>query len=121
MEQKQATDNILSQQVSGDARSVGKDIETARQAPRKEDIAAAFANYFEGHDGYSNDEAKRLRWRLDIRLIPILWFNILLPAMDKVSHAKAAVYGLQEDLNLVGDQYSWIGSIFYVSFRLIHA
>lgn len=118
MERKQASDNIISQQVNGDAGSVGKDIETARPALRKEDIAAAFANYFEGHDGYSSDEARRLRWKLDIRLIPILWFNILLPAMDKVSHAKAAVYGLQEDLNLVGDQYSWIGSIFYVSSRM---
>lgn len=38
--------------------------------------------------------------------------------MDKVSHAKAAVYGLQKDLHLVGDQYSWLGSIFYFGYLL---
>lgn len=80
----------------------------------KEDVAAQFADMFEGGEGYTSREVWRLRWKLDIRLIPILWVNVLLPAMDKVSHATAALYGLRDDLNLVGDQYSWIGSIFYV-------
>jgi hypothetical protein len=70
---------------------------------------------FEGGQGYSKEEVWRLRWKLDLRLIPILWFNVLLPAMDKVSHATAALYGLKTDLNLVGNQYAWIGSVFYVS------
>lgn len=80
----------------------------------KEDVAAELAEMFEGGEGYTPKEVWRLRWKLDIRLIPILWFNVLLPAMDKVSHATAALYGLKTDLHLVGDQYSWIGSIFYV-------
>lgn len=80
----------------------------------KEDVAAQLAEMFAGGEGYTSREVWRLRWKLDIRLIPILWFNVLLPAMDKVSHATAALYGLRDDLNLHGDQYSWIGSIFYV-------
>jgi len=84
----------------------------------KEDVAAELAEMFEGGKGYTRKEVWRLRWKLDIRLIPILWFNVLLPAMDKVSHATGALYGLRTDLHLVGDQYSWIGSIFYVSLVL---
>lgn len=118
MATKGASENVIDQPVDATSESLGKDIETTQSAPGKEDVAAIFANYFDGHDGYSEEEAKRLRWKLDMRLIPILWFNILLPAMDKVSHAKAAVYGLQEDLHLVGDQYSWIGSIFYFGYML---
>lgn len=79
------------------------------------DVAAGLAEMFEGGEGYTPKEVVRLRWKLDIRLIPILWFNVLLPAMDKVSNGTAALYGLRQDLNLVGNQYAWIGSIFYVS------
>ncbi|KAJ5296942.1 uncharacterized protein N7443_007835 [Penicillium atrosanguineum] len=76
-----------------------------------EDVAAGLAEMFEGGQGYSKKEVQRLRWKLDIRLIPLLWFNVLLPAMDKVSHGTAALYGLRTDINLSGDQYSWIVSI----------
>lgn len=82
------------------------------------DVAAELAEMFEGGEGYSRKEVMRLRWKLDLRLIPILWFNVLLPAMDKVSNGTAALYGLRQDLNLVGDQYAWVGSIFYVSSEL---
>ncbi|KIW62037.1 hypothetical protein PV05_02090 [Exophiala xenobiotica] len=84
----------------------------------KEDVAAELAEMFQGGEGYTSREVWRLRWKLDIRLIPILWFNVLLPAMDKVSHATAALYGLKTDLHLVGDQYSWIGSVFYFGYMV---
>lgn len=79
------------------------------------DVAAGLAEMFEGGEGYTRKEVVRLRWKLDLRLIPILWFNVLLPAMDKVSNGTAALYGLRQDLHLVGTQYAWVGSIFYVS------
>ncbi|KAI1613447.1 MFS general substrate transporter [Exophiala viscosa] len=82
----------------------------------KEDIAAELAEMFQGGQGYTQKEVWRLRWKVDLRLIPILWFNVLLPAMDKVSHATAALYGLKTDLNLVGNQYAWIGSVFYFGY-----
>jgi len=85
----------------------------------KEDVAAELAEMFQGGQGYTKKEVWRLRWKLDLRLVPILWFNVLLPAMDKVSHATAALYGLKTDLDLVGNQYAWIGSVFYV--RLFHS
>ena len=90
-----------------------------REDEPENDIAAGLAQTFEGGQGYSQKEVQRLRWKLDIRLIPLLWFNILLPAMDKVSHGTAALYGLKKDIHLVGDQYSWIGSIFYVSLAVL--
>lgn len=79
------------------------------------DVAAGLAEMFEGGEGYTRKEVMRLRWKLDLRLIPILWFNVLLPAMDKVSNGTAALYELRQDLHLVGNQYAWVGSIFYVS------
>lgn len=80
------------------------------------DVAAKYANHFTGENAYSKKEARRLRWKLDMRLVPLLWFNVTLGAMDKVTTATAALYDFREDTNLHGDRYSWVGSAFYVSF-----
>lgn len=81
------------------------------------DVAAGFAAYL-GDEGYSAKEERRLRWKVDFRLIPILWLNICFGAMDKVSTSTAALYGMREDTGLTGDKYSWVGSVFYV--RITH-
>ena len=49
------------------------------------DIGAAYSGYFDQHDTFTLEEGKRLRWKLDLRLIPILAFNIILGATDKAS------------------------------------
>lgn len=82
------------------------------------DVAAKYANMFAGEASYSRSEWVKLRWKLDLRLVPILWFNVTLGAMDKVTTATAALYGFREDTGLTGNRYSWVGSAFYVS---IHA
>ena len=79
------------------------------------DVAAKYANMFANGESYSKEESTRLRWKLDMRLVPLLWFNVTLGAMDKVTTATAALYDFREDTNLYGDRYSWVGSAFYVS------
>lgn len=97
------------------------------------DEAAAFAQTLEGDIAYSKKEEKSLRWKIDLRLIPILWFNVTLGAMDKVSNGRlfyhypiplvltnlgvAATYGLREATDsLDGNRYAWIGSVFYLGY-----
>ncbi|KAH7129824.1 putative allantoate permease [Dactylonectria estremocensis] len=80
------------------------------------DIAARYANQLSGENSYTLREWKRLRWRLDLRLVPLLWFNVTLGAMDKVTTATAALYGFREDTGLTGDRYSWVGSAFYFGY-----
>jgi hypothetical protein len=48
------------------------------------DIAAAYAGQLDGENAFTRKEEVRLRWKLDLRLVPILWFNVTLGAMDKV-------------------------------------
>ncbi|RBQ77567.1 hypothetical protein FVER14953_07539 [Fusarium verticillioides] len=38
--------------------------------------------------------------------------------MDKVILSSAAVFGLREDTHLKGQQYSWVGSVFYLGYLL---
>ena len=79
------------------------------------DVAAAYANQFADGEGYSQREWWRLRWKLDMRLVPLLWFNVTLGAMDKITTSTAALNDVREDTNLYGDRYSWVGSAFYAS------
>ena len=37
--------------------------------------------------------------------------DLPVPRIDKVALGTAALYGLEKDNNLVGQQYSWLGSI----------
>lgn len=87
---------------------------------RDVDIAAAYADKLDGEGAYTAKEEKRLRWKLDLRLVPILWFNITLSAMDKVTTSTAALYGMKKDTGLTGNRYSWVGSAFYVRDIPIH-
>ncbi|KAL6359176.1 hypothetical protein LRP88_06596 [Fusarium phalaenopsidis] len=56
------------------------------------------------------EERKTLR-KMDWILLPMLFMTANLGAVDKVALSNAAIYGLKEDLNLKGQQYSWAGSI----------
>lgn len=84
------------------------------------DIAAAYADRLDGENSYTAREEKRLRWKLDLRLVPILWLNVTLSAMDKVTTSTAALYGMKTATNLTGNRYSWVGSAFYVSILVNH-
>jgi ACS family allantoate permease-like MFS transporter len=42
------------------------------------DVAAAYAHHLSGKNAYTRKEATRLRWKLDLRLVPLLWFNVTL-------------------------------------------
>ncbi|OAA35722.1 Major facilitator superfamily domain, general substrate transporter [Beauveria brongniartii RCEF 3172] len=79
------------------------------------DEAAKYADVFNG-ETYSSREWVKLRWKLDLRLVPLLWFNITLGAMDKITTSTAVLYGFQADTGLSGDRYSWVGSAFYFGY-----
>ncbi|KAM3509183.1 hypothetical protein MY11210_006438 [Beauveria gryllotalpidicola] len=80
------------------------------------DEAAKYANVFNNNETYSSREWVKLRWKLDLRLVPLLWFNITLGAMDKITTSTAVLYGFQADTGLSGDRYSWVGSAFYFGY-----
>lgn len=58
-------------------------------------------------------EYKKLIRKLDWLLIPILLLTATLGAVDKVSLSTAALYDIQKDLHLHGQQFSWVGSVLF--------
>ncbi|CAN8096017.1 unnamed protein product [Discula destructiva] len=60
--------------------------------------------------------AKRVLRKLDMRLIPLLFITYGLNFMDKTILSSASVFGLRDDTHLVGQQYSWVSSVFYFGY-----
>ena len=58
-------------------------------------------------------EARRVLWKIDLHIMPILMMTYMLQYLDKSSINFAAVFGLEKGTNLHGQDYSWLSSIFY--------
>lgn len=68
---------------------------------------------------YTEAEATAVRWKIDLHLMPVLFFTGMMSAVDKIIISNAALYGLKAGLHLSTSQYSWVGSI--VSFGILVA
>ncbi|KAK9336414.1 major facilitator superfamily domain-containing protein [Lipomyces starkeyi] len=62
----------------------------------------------------SSVDERKLRWKIDLRLMPILCTIYFLQYLDKTLLNYAAVMGIRK--NLTSSQYSNLGTIFYVGY-----
>ncbi|KAI0149369.1 major facilitator superfamily domain-containing protein [Pestalotiopsis sp. NC0098] len=67
-------------------------------------------------DVFGPKEQKKLVRKIDFYLMPILIVSYGLQYLDKTSLSYSAILGIQEDLGLIGQQYSWTSSIFYIGY-----
>ena len=91
------------------------------KAADNEDVAARFLATVDANVAslpVTPQEERRLLWKIDLVLIPLMSVSLILAAVDKVMIANAAIYGMRADTHLVGDDYSWVGSIFYFGYLL---
>ncbi|KAL2872411.1 MFS transporter [Aspergillus lucknowensis] len=61
-------------------------------------------------------QEKKVLRKLDIVLIPLMGICYMMQYMDKLALSQATLFGLREDLNLVGSQYSWASAVFYFGY-----
>ncbi|KAL4924076.1 transcription factor domain-containing protein [Aspergillus undulatus] len=85
------------------------------------DEAAQYLAHNVGHEPLSPEEERRMLRKTDWILLPMLFMTATLGAVDKVAISTAAIYGLEEDLRLVGQQYSWAGSILSIGVGCLEA
>ncbi|KIY44856.1 MFS general substrate transporter [Fistulina hepatica ATCC 64428] len=75
--------------------------------------------YAEALDKYGNDGAispeteKKLVRTVDWRILPLLGICYAFYYIDKTTLSYAAIFGIKTDLHFVGQEYSWLSSIFY--------
>ncbi|ODM20573.1 hypothetical protein SI65_03626 [Aspergillus cristatus] len=98
---------------------IEKDVSTEKQPARAHDADEAL-NAFEELQGEAIEldagTNKRLLKIIDWHLMPIMCFVYGMNYLDKTTLSYASVMGIKDDLNLVGDQYQWLGSFFYFGY-----
>lgn len=65
-----------------------------------------------------SDEIKRIRWKVDKRLIPMLALIYLFSYLDRSNIGNAKVAGMETDLQLKPGHFNTALSIFYVGYIL---
>jgi MFS family permease len=67
---------------------------------------------------HNNDAtaARRIIRKIDYTIMPILFMTYLFNFMDKTILSSASVFGLKTDTHLVGQNYSWVSSVFYFGY-----
>lgn len=65
---------------------------------------------------YTKQEEQRLVRKIDLMILPYLAVCYAFFYIDKTTLSYAAIFGIREDLHLVGDQYNWLSSMFYFGF-----
>ncbi|BFZ63539.1 hypothetical protein YB2330_004664 [Saitoella coloradoensis] len=87
------------------------EVESLKLDGKDIDQAAAFLANAEQYPPLTPEAEKKLKRKIDRYMIPMLFLTATLGAVDKVAQSTAAIYGLRSDTHLVGQQYSWLGSI----------
>ncbi|EXJ79965.1 hypothetical protein A1O3_08251 [Capronia epimyces CBS 606.96] len=59
---------------------------------------------------------RKIVWKLDLCLLPVLAVCYMFQFMDKATLGYATLLGIITDANLHGTEYSWINSIFYFGY-----
>jgi len=67
---------------------------------------------------FTPEEEKRVLRRIDWRLMVIMALATGIQFVDKAALGNAAIYGLRQDLNLQGADYSLAVSLFYVGYAI---
>ena len=63
-------------------------------------------------------DERRLVWKFDLRILPVLAVMYLFNSLDKSNLGNAKTAGLEKTLGLHGDQYNIILSVFFVPYVL---
>ncbi|KAI3617947.1 major facilitator superfamily transporter [Moniliophthora roreri] len=77
----------------------------------KEDVLA--------ESDYTEEQYRRILRKIDRYLLPLMWVAYGVQQADKTSISTQAVFGLREDTGLVGQQFPWLSTIFYLSYMFV--
>lgn len=69
----------------------------------------------EEHEVISEAEENRLIRKLDLHLLPLLFVLYSLSVLDRSNLGNARLAGMEEDIDLSGNRYNTLSTIFYVA------
>ncbi|KAL4951934.1 major facilitator superfamily domain-containing protein [Aspergillus filifer] len=89
---------------------------------RKQDLNEVGKDYFQLSLQYDpaqlERDAVKVRRKLDFYVLPMMMITYMLSFLDKQTLNYSNAYGLQEDTNMTGDDYSWVSSALYIGWLI---
>ncbi|CAN8098236.1 unnamed protein product [Discula destructiva] len=84
-----------------------------REYARREKAAEFLAS--QDDTSFTPEEEKKVLKRIDMRILPLLLGAYFFQQLDKSTLSYTSVFGLADDAHLVGNEYSWLGSVLYLA------
>ncbi|RDB14680.1 putative transporter PB1C11.03 [Hypsizygus marmoreus] len=106
----------MSSSNSLDEKHIDEKVEGVAVATKEVDTAAEFAAGDE--EELDPAEVNRVRWKIDLHIMPLMCALYWIQFMDKTTLGSAAILGIREAAKLTTNQYNWLGTIFYLSYLL---
>jgi MFS family permease len=92
-------------------------METSEKAGEHETIENVKSEHLEV--AFDRTAEKRLLWKLDIHVVPILMILFLMAFLDRINIGNAAIQGLETDLNMGGHDFNIALFIFFIPYILL--
>lgn len=100
--------------------ALGHDIDKKDPYSEKQDVESVAAGQVDESGStpptYTDEEYKKLKRKIDMYLLPLMWLCYGIQQTDKTSLGTQATFGLRDDTGLVGQQYAWLTTIFYITY-----
>jgi hypothetical protein len=64
---------------------------------------------------FTKEEEEAVIKKLDWHLMPLIFVLYSLSVLDRSNLGNAKIAGMQDDIDIGGNRYSWLGTIFYIS------
>lgn len=91
------------------------DLEKAPSSGPVEQIEKAGGEGNTDFPAFTPEEEARVIQKLDYRLLPFLFVLYSLSVLDRSNLGNAKLAGLSKDIDLRGNRYNWLGTIFYIA------
>ena len=103
-------------QVINDAPSTYSDIEKKADSIKRDTVSEDSAATPPEYEPLTEKEWKKLRWKIDLRIVPFCGLLYLMAFLDRSNIGNAKIGGIMEHLN-IDDQTFTVGlSIFFVGY-----
>lgn len=64
---------------------------------------------------FTKEEEEAVIRKLDWHLMPLIFTLYSLSVLDRSNLGNAKIAGMQKDIDIAGNRYAWLGTIFYIS------
>jgi hypothetical protein len=80
-----------------------------------EDVTKSGSQVQDQLSRFTKEEEESVIRKLDWHLMPLIFVLYSLSVLDRSNLGNAKIAGMSKDIDIAGNRYAWLGTIFYIS------